>query len=105
MAMLRSTARTTSTDAPFRSMIAIDRSASPCVCDRSGERLRVELTERPQVGEVPTGLRTQLFLLSSSRAIATFLSAQISGHIRDTRRVRELARTKESPRIERGFPS
>jgi hypothetical protein len=33
----------TSTATPFRSMIAIERSASPCVCDGSGERFSVQL--------------------------------------------------------------
>jgi hypothetical protein len=33
----------TSTDTPFRSMIAIERSARPWVCELSGERFSVQL--------------------------------------------------------------
>ena len=32
-----------STDTPFASRIAIERSASACVCDGSGERFSVQL--------------------------------------------------------------
>jgi hypothetical protein len=41
--MSSSIARNCSTVTPLRSMIAIERSASPCVCDCSGERLSVQL--------------------------------------------------------------
>src|SRR6188472_4589798 len=41
-----STARIVSTATPLRSMIAIDRSARPCVCETSGERLSVQLMYR-----------------------------------------------------------
>ena len=43
VAMSWSTARIVSTVTPFFSMIPIERSASPCVCDCSGERLSVQL--------------------------------------------------------------
>ena len=38
-----STARILLTATPLRSMIAIVRSARPCVCEGSGERLSVQL--------------------------------------------------------------
>jgi len=41
-----SIARIVSTDTPLRSMIPIERSASPCVCDCAGERLSVQLMKR-----------------------------------------------------------
>ena len=43
VAMSRSIARTISTPTPLRSMIAIERSASPWVLETSGERLSVQL--------------------------------------------------------------
>ena len=39
-----SMARTHSTVTPWRRMISIDRSTRPCVCDSSGERFSVQLT-------------------------------------------------------------
>ena len=41
-----STARIDSTRTPFFSRMSIERSARPCVCDRSGERFSVQLMNR-----------------------------------------------------------
>ena len=43
MAIAWSIARNCSTVTPLRSMIAIERSASPCVFDTAGERFSVQL--------------------------------------------------------------
>src|SRR4051812_37017918 len=46
VAMSWSTARIVPTATPLRSMMAMDRSARPCVCETSGERLSVQLMYR-----------------------------------------------------------
>ena len=51
VAMSWSTARNWSTVTPLRSMIVIDRSASPWVCETSGERLRVQLMKTARRSE------------------------------------------------------
>jgi hypothetical protein len=51
VAIRRSTARTVSTVTPFRLMIAIERSPSACVCESSGERFNVQLTNSARRSE------------------------------------------------------